>query len=49
MQIDMNQIDTYEAYQNGERTLHIDDSLTVDKEDGRMWHMGNDVSFGKFI
>lgn len=43
LQIDMNQIDTYEVFDNGERTLHADDSLMVDKDDGRMWHMGNDV------
>lgn len=43
MQIDMNQIDSHEVEENGQMGLRVDDTLMVDKEDGRMWHLGNDV------
>ncbi|KAK4504870.1 hypothetical protein PRZ48_002833 [Zasmidium cellare] len=44
MNIDMNQIDSFEYERNGEVKLHVDESMTVDKEDGRVWHLGNEAN-----
>ncbi|KAF2168201.1 hypothetical protein M409DRAFT_21645 [Zasmidium cellare ATCC 36951] len=41
MTIDMNQFDSFEIERNGETTLQVDDSLTFDRDDGRVWHLGN--------
>lgn len=41
MDIDMNQIDSSEVEQGGGTVLQVDESLRVDKDDGRVWHLGN--------
>lgn len=41
MDIDMNQIDSSEIEHRDETVFEVDDSLIVDKDDGRVWHLGN--------